>query len=158
MVILLLPHFPFCGTFIGKLLNIPLLPLRYVAIFIILFYCLYDNFLNVSSYAKTLFLFFYLYKTGAELHLAAYEALAYVLAALSTARNSQYLDLVETKQTNQARTFTLDICVTTFLNNINHLLTDGILTRSRRAVLISWKVRIIFCSASSVLHPTSIHK
>ncbi|KAF8780329.1 hypothetical protein HU200_001429 [Digitaria exilis] len=77
--------------------------------------------------------------TGAELHLAAYEALAYVLAALSTAHNSQYLDLVETKQTNQARKFSLDICVTTFLNNINHLLTDGILTRSRRAVLMAWK-------------------
>nr|CAB3502311.1 unnamed protein product [Digitaria exilis] len=82
---------------------------------------------------------FFLYKTGAELHLAAYEALAYVLAALSTAHNSQYLDLVETKQTNQARKFSLDICVTTFLNNINHLLTDGILTRSRRAVLMAWK-------------------
>lgn len=83
--------------------------------------------------------------------MAAYEALAYVLAALSTAHNSQYLDLVETKQTNQARKFSLDICVTTFLNNINHLLTDGILTRSRRAVLMAWKVRIIFCSVSSVL-------
>ncbi|TKV98779.1 hypothetical protein SEVIR_9G583000v4 [Setaria viridis] len=78
-------------------------------------------------------------ETGAELHLAAYEALAYVLEALSTARNSQYLDLVETEQTNQARKFSLDISVTTFLNNINRLLTDGILTRSRRAVLMTWK-------------------
>ncbi|PUZ43320.1 hypothetical protein GQ55_9G652300 [Panicum hallii var. hallii] len=81
----------------------------------------------------------YATETGAELHLAAYETLAYVLAALSAARNSQYLDLVETKQTNQARNFSLDISMTTFLNNINHLLTNGILTRSRRAVLMTWK-------------------
>ncbi|CAL4928552.1 unnamed protein product [Urochloa decumbens] len=76
-------------------------------------------------------------ETGAELHLAAYEALAYVLESLSTAHNS--LDLVETEQTNQARNFSLDISVTTFLNNINRLLMDGILTRSRRAVLMTWK-------------------
>ena len=94
---------------------------------------------------KHYFVFFFVgYKTGAELHLAAYESLAYVLAALSAARNSKYLDLVETKQTNQARKFSLDISVTTFLNNINHLLANGILTRSRRAVLMTWKVGITF--------------
>ncbi|KAL6648997.1 hypothetical protein ACP70R_013221 [Stipagrostis hirtigluma subsp. patula] len=78
-------------------------------------------------------------ETGAELHLAAYEALAYVLAVLSSARSSQFLEFVEGKKTNQADKFSLDILVTTFLNNINYLLTDGILTRSRRAVLMNWK-------------------
>uniref|UniRef100_K4A4R6 tRNA (guanosine(18)-2'-O)-methyltransferase TARBP1 n=1 Tax=Setaria italica TaxID=4555 RepID=K4A4R6_SETIT len=91
-------------------------------------------------------------ETGAELHLAAYEALAYVLEALSTARNSQYLDLVETEQTNQARKFSLDISVTTFLNNINRLLTDGILTRSRRAVLMTWKTMMQLAKSSWILH------
>ncbi|KAJ1299246.1 hypothetical protein BS78_01G517100 [Paspalum vaginatum] len=78
-------------------------------------------------------------ETGAELHLAAYEALAYVLATLATACNSQFLDFVKAKQINQANTLSLDILVTAFLGNINHLLMDGILTRSRRAVLMNWK-------------------
>ncbi|XP_062208245.1 uncharacterized protein LOC133909713 [Phragmites australis] len=79
------------------------------------------------------------HQTGAELHLAAYEALAYVLATLSTAHNSQFLDLVEVKQTNRVRKFSLDILVTTFLDNINYLLTYGILTRSRQDVVMNWK-------------------
>ncbi|WVZ55051.1 hypothetical protein U9M48_005765 [Paspalum notatum var. saurae] len=78
-------------------------------------------------------------ETGAELHLAAYEALANVLAILSTACDSQFFDFVKAKQINQANTLSLDILVTTFLDNINHLLMDGILTRSRRAVLMTWK-------------------
>ncbi|KAL6847720.1 hypothetical protein ACP4OV_022508 [Aristida adscensionis] len=78
-------------------------------------------------------------ETGAELHLAAYEALAHVLAALSIARNSQLLDFVGSNQTNHASKFSLDVFITTFLNNINSLLMDGILTRSRRAVLMNWK-------------------
>ncbi|XP_062217146.1 uncharacterized protein LOC133917161 isoform X2 [Phragmites australis] len=78
-------------------------------------------------------------ETGAELHLAAYEALAYVLVTLSTARNSRFLDPVEAKQTNQARKFSLDNLVTTFLDNINYILMNGTLTRSRRAVLMNWK-------------------
>ncbi|TVU48714.1 hypothetical protein EJB05_08359 [Eragrostis curvula] len=78
-------------------------------------------------------------ETGAELHLAAYEALAYVLVALSSAQSSQFMDLVEWNKKYHASKFSLDILVTTFLNNINYLLTNGILTRSRRAVLMNWK-------------------
>ncbi|KAE8818497.1 methyltransferase tarbp1 [Hordeum vulgare] len=81
----------------------------------------------------------YATETGAELHLAAYEALAYVLAALSTAPFSQFLDFVETKQKNQTIILSLDLLATTFLGNINNLLTNGVLTRSRRAVLMCWK-------------------
>ncbi|XBH97013.1 hypothetical protein VPH35_087309 [Triticum aestivum] len=81
----------------------------------------------------------YATETGAELHLAAYEALAYVLAALCTAPFSQFLDFVEAKQTNQTIILSLDLLATTFLGNINNLLTNGVLTRSRRAVLMCWK-------------------
>ncbi|KAG0553292.1 hypothetical protein BDA96_01G581400 [Sorghum bicolor] len=97
------------------------------------FSMLWDFYLNVTHHSTIAT------ETGAELHLAAYEALTYVLAALSTACSSQFLDFVEAKQTDQACEFSLDILVTTFLDNINHLLTDGTLTRSRRAVLMTWK-------------------
>ena len=82
--------------------------------------------------------------------MAAYEALAYVLAALSTAPISQFQDFVETKQNNRAIKLSLDLLATTFLDNINILLTNGVLTRSRRAVLMCWKVRITLASFRSV--------
>uniref|UniRef100_A0A804LBT9 tRNA/rRNA methyltransferase (SpoU) family protein n=1 Tax=Zea mays TaxID=4577 RepID=A0A804LBT9_MAIZE len=97
------------------------------------FSVLWDFYLNVTHHSTIA------NEIGAELHLAAYEALAYVLAVLSTASSTQFLDFVEAKQTDQAHKFSLDILVTTFLDNINHLLTEGTLTRSRRAVLMTWK-------------------
>lgn len=72
--------------------------------------------------------------------MAAFEALAYVLVALCTTQSSQLLDLVQVKQKDHAGKFSFDILVTTFLNSINYLLTNGLLTRSRRAVLMNWKV------------------
>ncbi len=73
--------------------------------------------------------------------MAAYEALSYVLPTLSTACTSQFLDLVEPKQINQNSKFSLDFLVISFLDNINNLLVNGVLKRSRRAVLMCWKVR-----------------
>uniref|UniRef100_A0ACD5VLP4 Uncharacterized protein n=1 Tax=Avena sativa TaxID=4498 RepID=A0ACD5VLP4_AVESA len=81
----------------------------------------------------------YATETGAELHLAAYEALVYVLSALSTPTIYQFLNFVEPKQNNGAIQLSLDLLANTFLGNINSLLTNGILTRSRRAVLMCWK-------------------
>lgn len=104
---------------------------------------------NVSLHSAFSFLWEFCWKviqhctnateTGAELHLAAYEALAYVLAALSAAPISDFLDFVEPKQINRASKFSWDHLATTFLGNINSLLTNGVLTRSRRAVLMCWK-------------------
>jgi tRNA guanosine-2'-O-methyltransferase len=73
---------------------------------------------------------------------AAFEALAYVLLALSTSQSSQLLDLVEVNKKNHGGkgNFSLDILFTTFLDSINYLLMNGCLTRSRRAVLMNWKV------------------
>ncbi|XP_051205949.1 uncharacterized protein [Lolium perenne] len=81
----------------------------------------------------------YATETGAELHLAAYEALVYVLSALSTPAIYHFLVFVEPKQLNGDVKLPLDFLATTFLGNINSLLTNGVLTRSRRAVLMCWK-------------------
>jgi hypothetical protein len=72
--------------------------------------------------------------------LAAYEALVYVLSALSTPAIYHFLVFVEPKQLNGDVKLPLDFLATTFLGNINSLLTNGVLTRSRRAVLMCWKV------------------
>ncbi|XP_006650942.1 uncharacterized protein LOC102703022 isoform X1 [Oryza brachyantha] len=81
----------------------------------------------------------YATEVGCELHLASYEVLSYVLPTLSTACTSQFLDLVETKEINQSNKFSLDFLVVSFLDNINNLLVNGVLKRSRRAVLMCWK-------------------
>ncbi|KAL5219440.1 hypothetical protein ABZP36_020124 [Zizania latifolia] len=81
----------------------------------------------------------YATEVGGELHLAAYEALSHVLATLSTVCSSQFLDFVEPKQIYQVSKFSLDFLVTSFLDNINDLLANGVLKRSRRAVLMCWK-------------------
>ena len=82
--------------------------------------------------------------------MAAYEALVYVLSALSTPPIYQFMDFVEPKQTNGAIKLSLDLLATTFLGNINFLLTNGVFTQSRRAVLLCWKVRITLASFLSV--------
>ncbi|XP_072962129.1 uncharacterized protein [Typha angustifolia] len=80
---------------------------------------------------------------GAEVRLAAYEALAYVLKALSAAFASSNFDLMMaysmSKQLDGKVEPSLDLLAINFLDNINDLLTNGILTRSRRAVLMYWK-------------------
>ncbi|KAF0930705.1 hypothetical protein E2562_034643 [Oryza meyeriana var. granulata] len=104
---------------------------------------------DISLYSTLTFLWEFCWKViqhhsyatevGGELHLAAYEALSYVLATLSTACTSQFLDFVEPKQINQSSKFSLDFLVISFLDNINNLLVNGVLKRSRRAVLMCWK-------------------
>ncbi|MCL7028571.1 hypothetical protein MKW94_000347 [Papaver nudicaule] len=81
-------------------------------------------------------------ESGAEVRLAAYEALAPVLKAINSARpplvmdlilaNDQVLPKVEGKPL-------LDSFVLSFLQNINDVISVGALTRSRRAVLMKWK-------------------
>uniref|UniRef100_A0A0E0K7H1 tRNA (guanosine(18)-2'-O)-methyltransferase TARBP1 n=1 Tax=Oryza punctata TaxID=4537 RepID=A0A0E0K7H1_ORYPU len=98
----------------------------------------------------------YATEVGGELHLAAYEALSYVLPTLSTTCTSQFLDLVEPKQINQRSKFSLDFLVISFLDNINHLLVNGVLKRSRRAVLMRWKIRCCpFLAAVVRMNPKS---
>ncbi|XP_029120003.1 uncharacterized protein [Elaeis guineensis] len=81
--------------------------------------------------------------SGAEIRLAAYEALACVLKALSTYFNPSCLDFVmaynESHFSNDEVKPLLDPLVLCFLHNINDLLANGVLARSRRAVLMNWK-------------------
>ena len=83
-------------------------------------------------------------QTGAEICLAAYEALAFALKALAPSfspqtlnyfcdNNKQLLSEVKGKPL-------LDFLVLTFLQNISDLLGIGVLVRTRRAVLMNWKV------------------
>lgn len=77
-----------------------------------------------------------------------YEALASVFKAFSTTFTNSHLDFVmeynKTWLPNGEVTHLLDPLVLTFLHNTNNLLANGQLTRSRRAVLMNWKVGLCF--------------
>lgn len=89
----------------------------------------------------------YLYapkQTGAEICLAAYEALAPALTALASVVSPQALDLVKKYDSlllSSVGKPLLDSLVLSFLQNINNLLAVGVFVRTRRAVLMNWKVR-----------------
>ena len=81
---------------------------------------------------------------GAEICLAAYEALSYGLRALASVFSPQTLDFVSDKDKQLLSKVEgkplLDSLVLSFLQNINDLLSVGVLVRTRRAVLMHWKV------------------
>ncbi|XP_020081314.1 uncharacterized protein LOC109704964 isoform X3 [Ananas comosus] len=99
----------------------------------------------------------YATETGAEVRLAAYEALAYVLSALSSGVTSFNLDFTKAYSKPQClngeREPSLDLLAISFLTNINDLLANGVLTRSRRAVLMYWKW---LCMESLLAIPYSV--
>lgn len=77
------------------------------------------------------------------MYLAAFEALAAVLNAFVSLCSAGAFNLLENDNTLLTMAdgeFWLQVSVPAFLHNINHLLTAGLLVRSRRAVLLSWKV------------------
>ncbi|XP_068650315.1 uncharacterized protein [Aristolochia californica] len=82
-------------------------------------------------------------ETSAEICLAAYEALAPVLKAISITLSSLDFELIvinnNSVPVNGENRALLDSFVFCFLQNINDLLDAGVLTRSRRAVLMNWK-------------------
>ncbi|WCJ25750.1 tRNA/rRNA methyltransferase (SpoU) family protein [Euphorbia peplus] len=80
---------------------------------------------------------------GAEVCLAAYEALVPALRALVSSLSPLALDLIKEKNRSplavgEGETW-LDQLVLSFLQNINNLLSVGVLVRTRRAVLLNWK-------------------
>lgn len=86
-------------------------------------------------------------QAAAEVYLAAFEALAAVLNALVSLCSAGSFNLLENDSTLLTMVdgeFWLQVSVPAFLHNINHLLTAGLLSRSRRAVLLSWKVLHIY--------------
>ncbi|RZC48081.1 hypothetical protein C5167_041028 [Papaver somniferum] len=81
-------------------------------------------------------------QAGAEVRLAAYEALAPVLKAMNSARSPLVLDLILADDQVLPKVEgkpLLDSFVLSFLQNINDVISVGALTRSRRAVLMNWK-------------------
>ncbi|EEF37970.1 RNA binding protein, putative [Ricinus communis] len=81
-------------------------------------------------------------ESGAEVCLAAYEALAPVLRALVFTFSPLALDLIrdsDKSSSSAEEKAWLDQLVLSFLQNINNLLAVGVLVRSRRAVLLNWK-------------------
>lgn len=82
-------------------------------------------------------------EAGAEICLAAYEALAPVLRALVSTSSSLSLDLIRENDEFSAPVVEgkccLDSLALSFLQNINNLLAVGVLARTRRAVLLNQK-------------------
>ncbi|XP_078155872.1 tRNA/rRNA methyltransferase (SpoU) family protein [Carex rostrata] len=81
-------------------------------------------------------------ETGAELQLAAFESLSHVLKSLSACFSSLIHTLTNQRagQLNgMLEEHSLDLFMVGFLESINCLLANGALSRSRRAVLMSWK-------------------
>lgn len=87
-------------------------------------------------------------QTGSEIHLAAYESLGSVLKALSTHFSPSALEFVMVVNRSIFRVeqneFLLDPFLRNFLQSINDLLDKGTLTRSRRSILMKWKVAVLF--------------
>lgn len=85
--------------------------------------------------------------TGAELSIAAYEALASALRTLVSAFSPHILNIIWRKDLTHVQLSEeeqlLDSLVITFLHKINTILAVGFLTRTRRAVLINWKWRCL---------------
>ncbi|CAN8324989.1 unnamed protein product [Cochlearia groenlandica] len=93
-------------------------------------------------------------EAAAEVYLAAFEALASVLNALVSLCSAGAFNLLENDNTLLTLVdgeFWLQVSVPAFLHNINHLLTAGVLVRSRRAVLLTWKWLCVE-SLLSVMH------
>ncbi|KAJ7952593.1 tRNA/rRNA methyltransferase (SpoU) family protein [Quillaja saponaria] len=82
-------------------------------------------------------------ETGAEICLAAYEALAPVLRTLVSTFSPYSLDFI--RENNKLLSPgvedkpLLDSLFVSFIQHINNLLAAGVLARSRRAVLLNWK-------------------
>ncbi|XP_048131853.1 uncharacterized protein LOC115743146 isoform X2 [Rhodamnia argentea] len=95
-------------------------------------------------------------KTGAELYIAAYEALASALRTLVSAFSPLILNIIWRKDLTHVplseEEQLLDSLVITFLHKINTILGLGFLTRTRRAVLINWKWRCLESLLSMPYH------
>ncbi|KAG2238964.1 hypothetical protein Bca52824_089824 [Brassica carinata] len=96
----------------------------------------------------------------AEVCLAAFEALAAILNAFVPLCSARAFNLLENDNTLLDMVdgeYWLQASVPAFLHNINHLLTAGLLVRSRRAVLLSWKWLCVE-SLLSVMHVLDVRR
>lgn len=86
----------------------------------------------------------FLKQTEAEICIGAFEALCYILKAIASASSTVSLELLmETFKSSSPKSEDeplLDYLFETFLGSINNIIGYGELVRSRRAVLMNWKV------------------
>ncbi|XP_043812569.1 uncharacterized protein LOC110629722 isoform X3 [Manihot esculenta] len=85
-------------------------------------------------------------ESGAEVFVAAYEALAPILRALVSTFSPLDLDPIRENDKSSSSAegkAWLDPLLLSFLQNINNLLAVGVLVRTRRAVLLNWKWRCL---------------
>jgi len=91
---------------------------------------------------------------GAEISLAAYEALVSILKVFVSTFFPHSLYLVEESEQMFSETegrSQLDYMCLSFIQNINDLLGSGVLARSRRAVLLDIKVPFfLFCHKADI--------
>lgn len=83
----------------------------------------------------------------AEIRIAAYEACAYALKDLASFFSPLSLDFVKDNDNpfpleTDDKTV-LDVFVSTFIKNINNIIDEGNLPRTRRAILMNWKVILL---------------
>lgn len=93
----------------------------------------------------------------AEICIAAYEACAHALKDLVSVFSPMTLDIVADSDISfQIKTddkALLDGFVSTFMHNINQIIDGGRLARSRRAILMNWKVLLpCYCFLIFLLH------
>lgn len=107
-------------------------------LFFILVYCLLEwwfYWINVKQ-------------VEAEIRIAAYEACAYALKDLVSVFSPVTLDrMTDSDGSFQSETddnARLDMFVSTFTHTINQIIDGGKLARTRRAVLMNWKVILPF--------------
>ncbi|KAL3619436.1 hypothetical protein CASFOL_037006 [Castilleja foliolosa] len=78
----------------------------------------------------------------AEVCVAAYEACAFALKDLVSVFSSLSMDLVANNDnliSLEADVKALDVFLSTFIRNINNVIEEGSLARTRRAILMNWK-------------------
>ena len=90
-------------------------------------------------------------QSSAEIHLAAFEALTFVLKASVPVISSSAINCIREVDNSSdilsKDMHILDSLVLKFLNHINGFLAGRQLARTRRAVLMNWKVLPYMCSA-----------
>lgn len=105
------------------------------------FFCI---FLSTSAASFTYVFINFLEQTEAELCIGAFEALCYILKAIASVSSTISLELLrENFKSSSPKSEDeplLDYLFATFLESINNILGYGELVRSRRAVLMNWKV------------------
>lgn len=82
-------------------------------------------------------------QTEDEISVAAYEALVYILKDLASVFSLSLDLLMKTDSSSPSdadREPVLDTFLSTFIGNINNLVAGGNLARTRRAILMNWKV------------------